>query len=189
MVSYLINNHEINHNFTSRIQIRSTTLTKRKRERCNAYVLQKIDGCSRCKRHTDPWRRCVGTCLLPEVPESPRGICHQLVERGELGQGRGVVQRRQVSSPIGLRGKPPCLRVRRLSFLGRPRGAYPGFGARTIFPRGHRNGIQQTRERGQRPRLSGRVGVAPGGAKGGLLPRADSGGNVRKILPGRVGLR
>src|SRR5947207_464521 len=45
------------------------------------------DGQSRRgrRRHADPRRRCLGTCLLPEIPEQARGLFEGVLECGELG--------------------------------------------------------------------------------------------------------
>lgn len=41
--------------------------------------------------HADPRLGCVGARVLPELPESPPGLCFRVVESGGLGQGRRVV--------------------------------------------------------------------------------------------------
>ena len=46
----------------------------------------------RARREGDHRRRCLGARLLSQVPEPPAGLPQGLVERGELGQGRGELQ-------------------------------------------------------------------------------------------------
>ena len=43
--------------------------------------------------HSRP--RCLGTCLLPEVPESPARLPRRLVEHGELGRGQSPLRSRE----------------------------------------------------------------------------------------------
>jgi len=42
-----------------------------------------------------PRRRCLGTRLLPEIPEQAPGLHRRLVERGQLERGRQALQRSQ----------------------------------------------------------------------------------------------
>ena len=37
------------------------------------------------KRNPDRWHRCVGTCLLSQVSESPAGVRESVLERHQLG--------------------------------------------------------------------------------------------------------
>ena len=64
-------------------------------------------------------RRCLGTCLLSEIPESPARLPRRLVEHGELGRGESPLRSRE-----GLTGNRFLIAIRVGSSRTKSR-AYP----------------------------------------------------------------
>ena len=44
------------------------------------------------RQDADPRNRCLGTCLLPELSEPASGLHRRILQRHQLGEGRGIVR-------------------------------------------------------------------------------------------------